>query len=1040
MSRNSRKEQISSELFRFVTIRPPRITSRSNTATIHYLDDEYSSEQERTFPQLCALKELSGMERYKEVNEILDNYAGTNAFILSEQGLTNDYVGFDSFYQWAVSVNTETPSVVRAKLKTLTGSSDVDLVNDLAAQVRIWDNYFYYVHKQNNGLLLQSLTNTLRVYAIAKRLVGLKSESINAIEQATVVLPECIADMLLQHPLVGYPPPVNTDPANDQINNIEEAVDYNEESRRLNLAITNLSDALAEFLTSKEGSGPMEQMVTGKTISVGEIFDLLNDESKKQLKSQKKLMVNEAIEFLQDQLITNRKNQLSQLQTTERYVMLGATMKRSPKPPLGGGSSGSTPNPGMPGISVQELLNEMYNDWWKKQDPNQLIDIMVGDFKRVEQETDYYEAGEVAHIENILAGEKKSHDTRRLTRSEQTTTTETSYEEESERDVQTTSRFEMEKEVSSVIASDTSIEAGMNMTANYGTVQISANAGFSTNISTENANRQATNYAKSVTERARNRIVTKTVEKKTAVLIKEFEDKNLHLIDNTGLDTAGNLITDPQGNLVGRQNIVGIYRWVDKVYKNTLVNYGKRMMLKINLAEPAAFFKFAQSKNEERAVDFPVSPEGVADQNPGLDPLTSFKSITPENYHIWAAIYDAAVDPPPTMQTHVGTSIAVKKTGSPHEQRKPNNERINEYESEKIDTLVIPAGYEPEKVFVRTLLELDTNRNTEGPQSLIWIGNMVFYTDPMNSAATGSNPSHPQWANGALQTMEVSDNLDAYKFVQNRSTNIPVVTYTKNAYQFVSNIIVRCKPTDASIDSWRRDTYDAIIEAYRTKLQEAEYAKSQLMAQTGVEIKGRNPLTNQHTIKTELKKGCINAIRVYNLPWGQSSVENKPSPMWNYPTGEPYVINPLMQQAEGKLISFVEECCEWNQMTYTFHPYYWARKEEWTDIMNIRDNDPLFEYFLTAGNAQIVVPVTPGYEKHFAYYLKTGQLWKHGDPPIADKLSAFIEEELSEAGNIEPETEDCWKTKLPTNLVILQKQDGGLDETGLPDFDLPECE
>ncbi|HYI93282.1 MAG TPA: hypothetical protein VEX68_07045, partial [Bryobacteraceae bacterium] len=64
---------------------------------------------------------------------------------------------------------------------------------------------------------------------------------------------------------------------------------------------------------------------------------------------------------------------------------------------------------------------------------------------------------------------------------------------------------------------------------------------------------------------------------------------------------------------------------------------------------------------------------------------------------------------------------------------------------------------------------------------------------------------------------------------------------------------------------------------------------------------------------------------------------------------------------ESPYIKFVEQVFEWRNMVYEFYPYHWAEKTHWTDLYNLSDTDPLFQNFLKAGYARILVPVTPGY-------------------------------------------------------------------------------
>ncbi|RZK87511.1 MAG: hypothetical protein EOO98_13940 [Pedobacter sp.] len=104
--------------------------------------------------------------------------------------------------------------------------------------------------------------------------------------------------------------------------------------------------------------------------------------------------------------------------------------------------------------------------------------------------------------------------------------------------------------------------------ANFGA---SANASYATHNSKEESNRQAVTEAKDITARALDRIVTKVKEERIDKVLEEFEENNKHGFDNTK----------------GSSHVVGVYRWVDKVVKNQIYNYGKRMMFEFMIPEPA---------------------------------------------------------------------------------------------------------------------------------------------------------------------------------------------------------------------------------------------------------------------------------------------------------------------------------------------------------------------------------------------------------------------------------------------------------------------
>lgn len=68
----------------------------------------------------------------------------------------------------------------------------------------------------------------------------------------------------------------------------------------------------------------------------------------------------------------------------------------------------------------------------------------IADYKKVEQTVQGYIEGDVAHIENIMAREYKEKATRKLRRSENTTSISSESEKEQLSDTTSTDRFEMQ--------------------------------------------------------------------------------------------------------------------------------------------------------------------------------------------------------------------------------------------------------------------------------------------------------------------------------------------------------------------------------------------------------------------------------------------------------------------------------------------------------------------------------------------------------------------------------------------------------------------
>ena len=93
----------------------------------------------------------------------------------------------------------------------------------------------------------------------------------------------------------------------------------------------------------------------------------------------------------------------------------------------------------------------------------------IADLKVVKSQLYKYDLGEVAHIENILKGETKTRTFRNLDRSETTIVNESESTKESEKETQTTERFELQKESSNVVQQDQQSSLGVTASYNFPT-------------------------------------------------------------------------------------------------------------------------------------------------------------------------------------------------------------------------------------------------------------------------------------------------------------------------------------------------------------------------------------------------------------------------------------------------------------------------------------------------------------------------------------------------------------------------------------------
>jgi hypothetical protein len=250
------------------------------------------------------------------------------------------------------------------------------------------------------------------------------------------------------------------------------------------------------------------------------------------------------------------------------------------------------------------------------------------------------------------------------------------------------------------------------------------------------------------------------------------------------------------------------------------------------------------------------------------------------------------------------------------------------------------------------------------------------------------------------------------------TTPVPVSVYVYRRSSALAHVTVTCRRTDSSFAKWQISVFQAVMEAYKRELDKYEGSE----VAKGIQIQGQAPDANREIERTELKRWCIEFLRRQQTNFGSMQ--------------EPTSAFPYIQFdrafAEGGIAQFFKQAFEWEQLTYLFYPYMWAKQQRWVDMVAQNDADPLFKRFLAAGFARCVAPVRPGYEKALMYFLKTGEIWEGGEPPtINDPLYVSIVDSLKELDHAPDEgvpEGDPWEVKLPTSLVMLD------DKPELPDW------
>lgn len=576
--------------------------------------------------------------------------------------------------------------------------------------------------------------------------------------------------------------------------------------------------------------------------------------------------------------------------------------------------------------------------------------VGIADLLMLEQRLLRYQLGEISRIENVLRSEQRSRrfHTKDSTEVSQLDLTETTTE--NEQDLSSTVRFQLQTESQTVIDETTSKDAGLTVHASYGpSVDATANYNTSSGTSSQQSNQTASNYAREVSSKAVQRVQSRTLTSRTRTTLHVVTEDNRHGFDNSK----------------GTDDIVGVYRFVDKVYEAQIVNYGKRLMLEFIVPEPAAFLRFALTNRpiETVTVVRPDVPGYCQDDGVTFVPLQA-TDLNSDNYLYWAAKYgaqDVTSAPPPIV-------LAQGAKKSPDSMPREGDKLMG---SDTFD-IAIPSGYLAQKAHVNAYGETQLGEHRIVVQIQ---GQQITYSEPSDDGPVTLD---------LLPTQALSVTVNSFRF-----------------HNWEVLVTVTCTRSAEKYQDWQLKTFSSIINAYNDLKSAYDQAvrEAQLQAADPTGNTGTNPAAKRIMQQVELKKGCLSLLT--GQRFDLFDAVNRNVAPYGYPE-----IDFVEAKAEGVYVSAFEQSFEWNNMVYLFYPYFWGQKVDWPTISQLTDTDPVFQQFLQAGAARVRVPVRPGFEAGVLSYLSTGKLWNadgtliNADSNGIDEQSLSIIDELrSQTGN-----------------------------------------
>jgi hypothetical protein len=616
----------------------------------------------------------------------------------------------------------------------------------------------------------------------------------------------------------------------------------------------------------------------------------------------------------------------------------------------------------------------------------------VSDLYVVREEWKCYEAGEIAHIENVLKGELKTRLHERTDETETTITQEQEKTQFNERDSQTTDRFETREEADSDASLAFHIDGKVDTSGQYGPTHVDTHVGGTFDYSLHESNRRAVNQATETVTRAVTRIEEKTREQRVTRTLTRIHEQDDHTLDNKE----------------GHAHVVGIYRWVDKIQRVQVFRYPHRLLFEFEIPEPGSFVRWLLAR----------PPAGVSKLNPKSFTDTGEEDGKPLTANLvgWEGEKDTL-----SYLTLGRRYFAKGLTGPPADKfvfadlkdPAPDFAPENKPPSYTTASVTVPDDYE---AYAFRIYTVATNAAPLGPGKPSGWLEVVVGTDFPSLDVDDNNPAHIY----RFQGTNVFRDMTATTFRQAINGTFPILLATDDLSGLLATVQIVCRPSASKIAAWRQATYDLIQQAYWDLKNQYDEEIARRAIQAGVEIVGDSPVRNAQVVTEELKKFVIEMLSGKRFT-GRPAIAPAPDAP-TYATDQPTVELDAAAAASAE-IQFLEQAFEWENLTYVLYPYFWSASAKWVELARIKSPDPLFDQFLRSGSARVVIPARPGFEAQAHLYTNFGVLWGGGPVPVPDDdlyLSVADEIRAQQQPAADGEPGDSWEVRLPTTLIYLE--------------------
>ena len=95
-----------------------------------------------------------------------------------------------------------------------------------------------------------------------------------------------------------------------------------------------------------------------------------------------------------------------------------------------------------------------------------------------------------------------------------------------------------------------------------------------------------------------------------------------------------------------------------------------------------------------------------------------------------------------------------------------------------------------------------------------------------------------------------------------------------------------------------------------------------------------------------------------------------------------------------KMVKFLQQAIEWENLLYFLYPYFWDVPNAWDSVRSLEHPDLTRQSFVRAGSARVVVTIRPGFEDAFSAFIEQGDFGSvlppnHPYLSIAQEIQAY---------------------------------------------------